>query len=174
MKNKAKAICEQQDLTKTIGEFSFLFKDWKKDDQCFLNPREAELLLYYSKIPDEILLAKQIGTSPKELNKRIQYILSKIQFNHRQYRLWQAGLIPHIFIYPPFVTYDHFLSAPLKRQKLSSRFYNVLYAMGCKTMKDVLSHSVQQLLTYRNIGEQSIGELKNILWQQDCCHLLME
>ncbi len=174
MQNSATATCLQNNLPEIIFQISFLLKEWENGDQCFMSLQEAQLLQLYFKNSDEVLLAAQLNISCEELLKKIQYLTLKIQFNHRQYKMWCAGLIPHIFIYPPFMTYDNFLSVPLHTHKFSARFYNVLISLYCTTIKDVLKFSVGQLLTYRNVGEQSIRELKNSLAQQDCCHLLME
>ncbi len=174
MKNSVTAICAQNNVPEIISQISFLLKEWQKGDQCFLSLKEAQLLQQYFSNSDENLLAAQLNMSPDELIKLIQYLTLKIQFNHRQYKLWCAGLIPHIFIYPSLTTYTVFLIAPLHKHNFSTRFYNVLISLYCTTLSDVLKYSVGQLMTYRNVGEQSIWELKTILAQQDCCHLLME
>ena len=173
MKTKAKSECAQpEQVFEIISELSFLLKDWEKGDQCFLSLNEIELLFKFGKIPNDRSLADELNLSPGELRKRIQYTVLKLEFNHKQFKQWLAGQILFIIPYPPFTVFDQFLTAPLSRHNLSTRLYNMLVTMECKTINDVLRYSASELLSHRTVGGKSLAELKRLLAENDCCHLL--
>ncbi len=172
MNNTANSTCKQDQLHESVSQVSFLVQNWERGDQCFLSLKEIELLLKFTRTTNKLLLAAELGLKPDRLNKLAQYIILKLQFNHSQFKLLITGGISYIVPYPPFGIYCVFLSASLKRHRLSARLHNMLIAMGCKTISDVLNYSTDDLMYLHGIGSQSIEEFKRLLSKHDCSHLL--
>lgn len=173
MKNKTRPLCKQDQLVETIQKFSFLLKGWEKGDQCFLSLNEVGFLHSYDEAVNEKISATKLNLSTSEFKKRRQYVILKLQFNHRQFKLWESGRIVNIVPYPPFDTFDKFLSVPLSEHNLHTRFYNMLRAMDCKTINDVLKFSVNDLMRLSGVGKKSIEELEKLLTKNDCLQLLI-
>lgn len=57
------------------------------------------------------------------------------------------------------------LKTPLEKLGLSTRSYNALFRSNIRTLGDIIALSEKELRNIRNLGEQSIKEIKTIAYQ---------
>lgn len=73
--------------------------------------------------------------------------------------------INHILLHSNNVTEDNIHSMEIEQLQFSKRTYNCLNRANIKTLGDLLCYSKEDLLKIRNLGIQSLNEIRKVLNQ---------
>lgn len=163
-----------KELIAALEPYAPVWQEWIESGGCFLSKKEIKLIKNYLTSGSHFKSASELNVSTITAASMLQKVQFRLFCN---YSLFQNWLTEHLLENHGIVTYsslqDRFLNSPLLFLPISHKLKFKLKSLSEYTLSDILAkYTENQLKTLCCLNPTLICELKHILIQNECLHLL--
>lgn len=161
-------------LIAVLEPYAPVWQEWTESGACTLNEKEIRILQNYLVSGSHLPSCKEFNMSELNAADTLDQIQLRLHWGSRKFKAW---LTERMLEEQGIITYkspvDRFLNSPLQFLPISYDLKIRLRYLMKYTMAEILTHYTEnKLRAHWSADEKLICDLKEVLYQNNCLHLL--
>ena len=165
-----------KELSETLVPYSVLWSEWIESGACFLNQKEITVIKNYLLTGSHTSSSVELGITYGRAAIILKKVNRRLKWNYKNYQGW---LTERLLEQHGIITYscklERFLNTPMPYSNIPYNLKTKLSCLSKDTMGGLLnSYSLKDMKRFRNFGNKTLNDFKEVLKENNCLHLLRE